>query len=69
MDLVDIDVSQGSLISIVTGHGLDGWGLIPGRGKRFFFLQHRFQTGCGIYPASFSMGTRDYFPRGKVAEA
>jgi hypothetical protein len=25
-----------SSASVVTGYGLDGWGSIPGRGKRFF---------------------------------
>jgi hypothetical protein len=32
---------QDSLGGIATGYGLDGWGLIPGRGKRFFFSPQR----------------------------
>jgi hypothetical protein len=29
-------MSRDRSVSIVTGYGLDGWGSIPGRGKRFF---------------------------------
>lgn len=29
-------MSLASLISVVSGYGLDEWGLIPGRGKVFF---------------------------------
>jgi hypothetical protein len=30
--------SQGSLAGIATGYRLDGWGSIPGRGKRIFLF-------------------------------
>jgi hypothetical protein len=38
------------------GYELESWGSIPGRGKRFSLL-HSVQTGSGIHPASYSMGT------------
>jgi hypothetical protein len=37
---------------------LDDWGLIPGRGKGVFLQAVYILTGCGTYPASYSMGTR-----------
>jgi hypothetical protein len=47
------------------------------RGSRFrfpagagnFFLHHRVQTGSGAHPASYPMGTGDFFPEGKTAGA
>jgi hypothetical protein len=38
-------------------------------GVRKFFLHHRVQTGSGAHPASYIMGTRGSFPRGKSAGA
>jgi hypothetical protein len=32
-------------------------------------LHHRVQTGSGAHPASYPMGTRGSFPRGKAAGA
>jgi hypothetical protein len=32
-------------------------------------LLHRVQTGSVAHPASYKMGTRDSFPRGKAARA
>jgi hypothetical protein len=34
-----------------------------------FSLHHRVQNGSGAHPASYSMGTRATFSRGKAAEA
>jgi hypothetical protein len=44
-------------ISLVmaTGYGLDGWGSIPGTGKRYSIL-HSVQTGSVAHPASYPMG-------------
>jgi hypothetical protein len=47
------------------GYGLNGRGSIPSRGKRFFSLLHIFQTGSGVHPTSYSMGTGGF----KVAGA
>jgi hypothetical protein len=38
-------------VHIAMGYGLDSWGSIPGRGKRFVFTQ-RVQTGSAAHPAS-----------------
>jgi hypothetical protein len=35
----------------------------------FFHGYHNFQTGCGAHPASYPMGTRGSFNRGKTTEA
>jgi hypothetical protein len=32
-----VERSRGSSVSIVSEYGLDGWGLIPDKGKGFFF--------------------------------
>jgi hypothetical protein len=57
-----------SKAGIATGYGLDGWGWIPGRGKRFYLL-YSVQTGSGAHPASYPRGTEGCFPGGKVAGA
>jgi hypothetical protein len=49
------------LYCTMMGYMLDGQSLIPGRGS--------VQTGFGAHPASYSMGTGDSFPGGKVAVA
>jgi hypothetical protein len=46
------------------GYGLDDRGSIPGR-IIGFSLRHRVQTGSGAHLASYLMGTRVSFPRGK----
>jgi hypothetical protein len=33
--------SRHSSIGIATSYGLDGWGLIPGRGKKFLIIPQR----------------------------
>jgi len=43
-------------------YGLDDRGSIPGR-------DHSFHSGSGAHPASYQMGTRGYYPRGKMAGA
>jgi hypothetical protein len=47
---------------------LDGQGLIPSKGKRFF-LFHNSQTGSGAHPASNPMDTGALSMVGKVAMA
>jgi hypothetical protein len=39
-----------SLVGIAMGYWLDGCGLIQS-----------FQTGCGVHPVSYAMGTHDLF--------
>jgi hypothetical protein len=34
-----------------------------------FSLHHRVQTGSGVHPASYPVGTRGSFPEGKAAGA
>jgi hypothetical protein len=50
-----------SSVGIATGYGLDGRGLIPGGGKRFFSTPKR--------PHSYPMGARGSFPGGKATGA
>jgi hypothetical protein len=38
-------------------------------GAANFSLHHRVQTGSGAHSASYPMGTRGFFPGGKVAGA
>jgi len=56
---------------IVLGYRLDAWGsrvqFLVGAGN--FFLHHCIQNGSGAHPASYPVGTRDYFRGGKVARA
>jgi hypothetical protein len=44
-------------VGIAIGCGLDGRGSIHGRDKRFFSV-HSVQTGPGVDPASYQVGTR-----------
>jgi hypothetical protein len=48
--------SRGRSVSIVSDYGLDDWGSIPDRGRRFS-SSLCFQTGSGAHPASCPMGT------------
>jgi hypothetical protein len=43
-------------VAIATGYEQEGWGSIPGRGRRFSLL-YSIQTESGAYPASYSMST------------
>jgi hypothetical protein len=60
--------SSCSSIDIATGYGLDGRGSIP-EGASDFSLFYSVQTGSGAHPASYPMGTRSFFPKGKAAWA
>jgi hypothetical protein len=48
-------------VSMETGYRLDNQDLILSRGMNFSVYCH-VQTGSGAHPASYSMGTREYFP-------
>jgi hypothetical protein len=59
---------SGSVIGIVTGYGMDVWGVtvrVPVRSRTF----HIIQIGSGVHPTSYPMGTEDPFPGGKAAWA
>jgi hypothetical protein len=58
------------VVSIATGYGLDNRGIKfeSQYGQEFSFL-HIVQTGSGVHPASYPMGTGGSFPRGKAAGA
>jgi hypothetical protein len=60
--------SRDSVVGIATGYGLDDRGRCssPDMVKN---VLHVVQTGSGVYPTSYQMGTGGSFPRGKVAEA
>jgi hypothetical protein len=62
-------VGTHSLIGTATGYGMDDQGgrsSSPGRVKNFLF--HFFQTGSGVHPTSYTMGTGGSFPRVKRPE-
>jgi len=42
------------------------YGLEGHAGAGNFSLHHRFQTGSGVYPASYPIGTRGSFSEGKA---
>jgi len=54
-------------VSTLTGYGLVGWGLIPGRGRDFYF-GHHLHTVSGAYPAFYPVAT-GLFHRSKAAGA
>jgi hypothetical protein len=65
------DRSLDSSVGIALGYGLDDRGSrvrFPARAGNFS-LHHRVQNGTGAHPASYPMGTRGSFPKGKVAGA
>jgi hypothetical protein len=53
-------MSRDSSVSVATGNGLHGRGLIPGRVKRFF-LFHNVKTVSWAHPASCQMGTWNFW--------
>jgi hypothetical protein len=56
--------------SVALGYRLDDRGskvLFPVEAGNFF--HHRVQNGSGAQPASYPMGARGFFPRGKAAGA
>jgi hypothetical protein len=64
--------NRDSLVSIALDYGLDDRGSrvrFPAEARNFS-LQHRnVQNGSGSHPASYPMGTRGFFPGGKVVGA
>jgi hypothetical protein len=64
-------MSHDSSVGIALGYGLDDRGsrVRYPAGTGNFSLHHRVQNGSGAHPASYPMGTRDFFPGGKTAEA
>jgi hypothetical protein len=57
--------SRGSSGSIVSDYGLEGRGSIPDRDRRFS-SSLCVQTGSGVHPAFYPMGTGGPFPGGKA---
>jgi hypothetical protein len=52
-------VSRDSSVGIATGYGLDdqgGWEFESRQGQKFSLL-HIVQTGSGVHPTSYKMGT------------
>ena len=45
------------LVGIVTRLWAGRYGIRISAGTKYFSLLHSFQTGSGVHPASFSMGT------------
>jgi hypothetical protein len=66
-----LDKSRDSSVGIALGYGSDDRGsevrFMAGAGN--FTLHHRVQIGAGGHPASYPMGTKGSFPRGKAAGA
>jgi hypothetical protein len=60
-----------SSVGVVLDYGLDDWGsrvrFPAGAGN--FSLHHHVQNGSGAHPASYPMGSKYFFPAGKVAGA
>jgi hypothetical protein len=62
--------NRDSAVSIATGYGLDDQGVgvqVPVRAR--ILTSHVIQTGSGVHPTSYLMGTTDSFPGGKAAGA
>jgi hypothetical protein len=62
--------SQDSSVGIATGYRLEDGGVkvqVPVRQE--FSLLHAVQTGSGVHPTSYTMGTGGSFLRGKAAGA
>jgi hypothetical protein len=59
-----------SAVGIATGQSLNdsGVGVRVLKGSKIFLL-HVVQTGFKVHPTPYPMGTGDYFPAGKAAEA
>jgi hypothetical protein len=58
-----------SSVGIALGYGMDDRGSrvrFPA-GTGSFSLHHRVQNGSEAHPASYTKGTRGYFPGGKAA--
>jgi hypothetical protein len=60
-------MSRDSVVGIATGYGLDDRGVgvqVPVEQK--FSLLHVVQTGSGVHPISYPIGTGGSFPGGKA---
>jgi hypothetical protein len=60
-----------SSVDIATGYGLDDRmiGVQFPAGAGYFSLRHHVQTGSGVHPASYLIGTWGSFPGSKAAGA
>jgi hypothetical protein len=63
-------MSRDSPVGIATGYGLDdrGVGVRVPEGQKFLLL-HIVQTGSGVHPTPYKMGTGGLFPGVKAAGA
>jgi hypothetical protein len=63
--------SRDSSVGIATDYGLDDrmFGVQIPAGAENFSLPHRVQTGFGVHPSSYPMGTRGSFPGSKATGA
>jgi hypothetical protein len=63
-------VSRNSSVGIATGYGLDDQGRreFESRWGKKFSLLHIVQTGSGVHPTSYKMGTGGSFPGVKRQE-
>jgi hypothetical protein len=61
-------MSQDSGITIMTRLRVERSSVRITVGARDFSLFHNVQTGCGAYPASYTVGTGDSFLDVKVTE-
>jgi hypothetical protein len=59
-------ITNDTLVSIVTGYGLDRQDLLPGRRKRLFCIPQHPDWPWGS-PSLLTNGYRDPFPRAKAA--
>jgi hypothetical protein len=69
--IISVEQSHDSSVGIALGYGLDDRDsrirFPVGAGN--FSLHHRVQNGSGAHPASYPIGTRDFFPGSKAAVA
>jgi hypothetical protein len=68
---IPLHVSRDSAVGIATSYWLDdrGVGVRVPVGSRIFTSPCRSQTGSGVHPTSYTMGTVGSFPGGKAAGA
>jgi hypothetical protein len=61
--------SRDSIVGIATGYELDDQevGVRVPVGTRIFIFLHVVQTGSGVHPTTYPMGTVGSFPGGKAA--
>jgi hypothetical protein len=63
--------TQNSIVGIATGYGLENQGVrvFESQWGQEFSLLHVVQTGSGVHPTSYPMGTGGSFPGDKAAGA